>query len=164
MYEETISFIKKHEGFASGKPYYCVAGYLTIGYGHVIKENENFGEKISKKQADKLLRKDFNKCLALAQKHTKNLSENKLLAVAHFIYAKGIGSYLKSNLKKKIDMNENPEYEFLKWCNYHTPKGNLVKSKYCLKIREWEVKMFNSDTLKNDSDTLKTEFIEKSEI
>ncbi|MBQ3657675.1 MAG: lysozyme [Bacteroidales bacterium] len=143
MYEKTISFIKKHEGFAGGKPYYCVAGYLTIGYGHVIKDNEHFGEKITRKQADLLLRKDFNRCLALAKKHSENLSDNRLLAVAHFIYAKGIGRYLKSELKQKIDNNEDPESEFLKWCKYHTPDGKIIKSKYSLKIRQWEVSMFN---------------------
>jgi len=145
LYEKTIAFIKKHEGFAGGKPYYCVAGYKTIGYGHVIKEKENFGDKITKKQADILLRKDFNKCINLAKKHSNGLSENQLLAIAHFIYAKGIGNYLKSELKKKVDNKENPDDEFLKWCKYHSKKhnGKIIKSKYSLKIRQWEIQMFN---------------------
>ena len=115
---------------------------MTIGYGHVIKPHEEFGEKISKHQADLLLRKDFNKCVALAEKHSENLSYNRLLAVAHFIYAKGIGRYLRSGLKKKIDNNEDPETEFLKWCKYHTQDGKIVNSKYSLKIRKWEISMF----------------------
>jgi lysozyme len=143
LYEKTISFIKKHEGFAGGRPYYCAAGHLTIGYGHVIKAGENFGGKITKKQADRLLRKDFNKCLKLAEKHTENLSYNQLLAVSHFIYANGIGRYLRSTLKTKIDSGESPDEEFLKWCNYHTKEGKLTKSRYCLNIRQWEVNMFN---------------------
>ena len=142
LYEKTIAFIKKHEGFAGGKPYHCVAGYLTIGYGHVIKPHERFDGRISRSQADLLLRKDFNKCIALAEKHSENLSYNRLLAVAHFIYAKGIGRYLRSGLKKKIDNNEDPESEFLKWCKYHTPEGKVVNSKYSLKIRKWEISMF----------------------
>ena len=30
VFEQTIAFIKKHEGFAGGKAYYCAAGYKTI--------------------------------------------------------------------------------------------------------------------------------------
>ncbi|MBR4267864.1 MAG: lysozyme [Bacteroidales bacterium] len=145
LYEETIEFIKKHEGFAGGKPYYCVAGYLTIGYGHVIAPHEKFGKGITREQAEKLLRKDFNKCVNRALQVTSNLPDNRLLAVAHFIYAKGLQRYLSSTLKIKIDMNQNPNAEFLKWCNYHTPEGELVRSEYSLWIRKWEIRMYNND-------------------
>ncbi len=145
-FEKTIAFIKKHEGFAGGKAYYCCAGYKTIGYGHVIKPNEHFeNDKITKKEADRLLRHDFSHSVALARKHTNNLNENQLMAVAHFIFAKGIGNYLKSELKHKIDNGENPDEEFKKWCKYHKPNGQVVTSNYSLNIRKWEVEMFNTE-------------------
>lgn len=142
-YEATILFIKQHEGFAGGKAYYCAAGYKTIGYGHVVKKNEHFNnDRISLADADKLVRKDFNKALEMAEQHT-GLKGNKLLAVAHFIFAKGIGNFLKSTLRVKIANNEPVDQEFLKWCSYKKPSGEKVKSAYSLNIRKWEVEMFN---------------------
>ena len=123
-FEKTIAFIKKHEGFAGGKAYYCAAGYKTIGYGHVVKSNEHFkDDRITRQEADRLLRSDLSKCIVLARKHTSGLTEHQLMAVAHFIFAKGIGSYLKSQLKVKIDNGESPDEEF----------------------RKWEIEMFNSE-------------------
>lgn len=145
LYEEAVAYIKKHEGFAGGKPYRCVAGYLSIGYGHVILPGEHFGDKISRAEADRLLRRDFNRCINSVYQNSCGLSDNQLIAVSHFAYAKGIGRYLKSKLKKIVDMKENPNEEFLKWCYYHTPKGKLVKSNYCLSIRKWEVYMYNNN-------------------
>lgn len=146
VFEQTIAFIKKHEGFAGGKAYYCAAGYKTIGYGHVVKSNEHFkDDRITRQEADRLLRSDLSKCIVLARKHTSGLTEHQLMAVAHFIFAKGIGSYLKSQLKVKIDNGESPDEEFRKWCKYHKPDGTLVTSQYSLNIRKWEIEMFNSE-------------------
>ncbi|MBO4244131.1 MAG: lysozyme [Bacteroidales bacterium] len=145
-FEQTVAFIKKHEGFAGGKAYYCAAGFKTIGYGHVVKSNEHFkDDRITRKEADRLLRHDLMKCIALARKHTSGLNEHQLMAVAHFIFAKGIGSYLKSQLKVKIDNGECPDDEFRKWCKYHKPDGTLVTSQYSLNIRKWEIAMFNTE-------------------
>ena len=146
VFEQTIAFIKKHEGFAGGKAYYCADGYKTIGYGHVVKDNEHFkDDRITRQEADRLLRSDFSKCLVLARQHSSGLTENQLMAVAHFIFAKGIGRYLKSQLKVKIDNGESPDEEFRKWCKYHKPDGTLVTSQYSLNIRKWEIAMFNSE-------------------
>jgi len=142
-YEATILFIKQHEGFAGGKAYFCPAGYKTIGYGHVIKANEHFAnDRISLAQADQLVRKDFNKALKMAEEHT-GLTGNKQLAVAHFIFAKGIGNFLRSTLRVKIANNEPVEEEFLKWCSYKKPTGERIKSAYSYKIRQWEVEMYH---------------------
>lgn len=143
LYEETISFIKYHEGFAGGKAYYCVAGYKTIGYGHVVKPGEDFPEQISRREADRLLRRDFNRSIQSALKYSPHLTGCRLLAVAHFCFAKGPGNYERSTLRKLINSGQDPSEEFLRWCKYHKPDGRLVKSSYSRKIREWEVQMYN---------------------
>lgn len=143
-YEQTIAFIKEHEGFAGGREYECAAGYRTIGYGHVIKQNEIFAERISKKEADRLLRKDFDKALQLAKKHTNNLNDNQLFAIAHFIFAKGVGNFLRSRIKIMIDNGESPIEEFGKWCKYRKPDGTIVKSEYSMNIRKWEAAMYGT--------------------
>lgn len=141
----TVEFIKKHEGFAGGKLYYCVAGYPTIGYGHVVQPHEHFpGNQISKSQAEKLLISDLLKSVARAREYVSvPLNDYQLMAVAHFIFAKGPGRYQKSRLRKMINNNQCPDQEFLQWCYYHTPEGKKVRSQYSYNIRKWEVNMFN---------------------
>lgn len=144
-YESTIWFIKQHEGFAGGKAYTCAAGYRTIGYGHVIKKGEYFpGGRISREDADILVRKDFDKALELCDMYT-NLKGTKRLAIAHFIFAKGIGNFLRSTLRKKIEKGEPIEEEILKWCVYRKPDGTKVRSKYSYNIRLWELDMYYRD-------------------
>lgn len=141
-YEATIQYIKEHEGFNKGYAYYCVAGYQTIGYGHLIQEGESFPYRLTKKQADNLLREDFNKALELVEKNTE-LTGTKKLAIAHFVFTKGIGSFLNSSLKKCIDNNLPVDEELLKWCYYTKPDGTKIRSDYAYKIRLWELEMYN---------------------
>ncbi len=143
LYEQAISFIKFHEGFCPSV-YHCVAGYPTIGYGHVVQPGDNFPERISRDFADKLVRRDFDKSIKSALKYSPHLKGHQLIAVAHFCFAKGPGRYQNSNLRKIIERGDDPSSEFLKWCKYHTPEGELVTSQYCRRIREWEVRMYNA--------------------
>ena len=140
-YEKTIEFIKKHEGFAGGKAYVCAGGYKTIGYGHKLLPGENFTQ-ITEKQADSILRADFDKALHALDRNIK-LEGAQRLAMAHFVFAKGIGSFNRSTLKKKILSNQPINDEILKWCYYTNSKGEKVKSDYLLRIRKWELEMYN---------------------
>ncbi|MCD4795304.1 MAG: lysozyme [Bacteroidales bacterium] len=143
-YEEAIEFIKDHEGFAKGKAYFDASGIKTIGYGHRIKSGEVFPERISQKEAENLLRKDFDKAVWYAEKDT-DVKGYKKIVVAHFIYAKGIGNFRKSNFKKKVLADEPVEEELKKWCYYRGSNGNMVRSEYIYKIRLWEIDMYNRE-------------------
>ena len=52
-----LDLIKRFEGF-SRTVYFCPAGYPTIGYGHVVKDDEDFSAGIDEAQAEELLRQD----------------------------------------------------------------------------------------------------------
>jgi len=143
-YEKTINYIKKHEGFNDGKPYQDVGGTLTIGYGHVVLGTDSFPEQMSQSQAEKLLRSDFNKALKFVEDNT-DLKDNKRLAIAHFIFAVGVGNYLKSKLPQLIKERKPIDGEILKWGSFSTPSGKKIKSKYALDIRKWELKLYKSD-------------------
>jgi len=145
-YEEAIKFIKDHEGFAGGKAYYDAAGIKTIGYGHRIKKGEKFSEKISQKEAENLLRKDFDKAVWYAERESNTVGYKKIV-VAHFIYAKGIGNFLRSTFKKKVDKKESVDEELKKWCYYRGKNGVPVRSEYIYKIRLWEIEMYNRDNV-----------------
>lgn len=143
-YNEAIEFIKSHEGFAGGKAYYDAAGIKTIGYGHVIKPGEHFPERITKKQAGNLLRKDFDKAVKAAERET-DVKGYKKIVVAHFIYAKGIGNFLKSTFRKRVLKNKPVDEELKKWCYYRNSEGVPVRSEYIYKIRLWEIEMYNRE-------------------
>jgi lysozyme len=122
--------------------YYDASGNRTIGYGHKIKEGEEFPERISTVEAENLVKKDFDKAIYAVEKFT-DLKGFKKIAIAHFIYARGIGNFMKSNLRKRIIMNQPVEDELMRWVYYKSPNGNLVESDYIKKIRRWEVNMYN---------------------
>jgi lysozyme len=145
-YESVIDFIKAHEGYAGGKEYRCVSGRRTIGYGHVIKKGESFAPQISKEFADSLLRKDFSAAYNLTCKYTPQLKGSRKLAVAHFIFSKGITAFLKSGLRKAIESDMPVDEEFSKWCYYTDYKtGRKVYSKVGAGIQRWEHDMWHKD-------------------
>ncbi len=141
QYERTLEFIKDHEGFAHGQAYMCPGGYKTIGYGHIILENEKLSQ-ITEQQADSILRIDFNKAIHSLDTYIE-LSGSKRLAMAHFVFTKGIGSFNRSTLKKKILKKESINDELIKWCYYTNSKGEKVKSQHALNIRNWELDLYN---------------------
>ncbi|MCQ2974603.1 MAG: lysozyme [Bacteroidales bacterium] len=144
-YEKVIEFIKQHEGFANGKPYRCISGQLTIGYGHVIREGEYFPSQISKETADSLLRQDFKRAIKTTERLT-TLQGSRKLAIAHFIYSKGCGAFSRSTLLKEITLNGDIDKELMKWCYYTNPKTKTKhKSIVAENISKWECNMWHVD-------------------
>ena len=70
--------IKQNEGF-SLKPYKDQLGFLTIGYGHLILDNEKslLKKKIYKKELEKIFVQDFNRSLNNFNQHLKFFTSNK---------------------------------------------------------------------------------------
>ena len=140
-YEKTIEYLKEHEGFADGKAYICPGGYKTIGYGHVILDGENF-EELTEKQADSLLRVDFNRALKEVDNIIK-LSGIRKLAIAHFVFTKGIGTFINSGLKDKIQRGETIDRELMEFCYYTNTDGKRIRSQHAMNIRKWEIDLYN---------------------
>ena len=92
LYEAVVSFIKSHEGYR-GKPYPCInTGKPTIGYGHIIKSTDSFPDSISRVHAEKILRRDLDAAIKLVDQRT-DLSYKQTLAMGHFVFCKGIGTF-----------------------------------------------------------------------
>lgn len=136
--------IMKHEGFRS-EPYKDIAGNLTIGYGHKIKQGESF-KYISREEGLRLLQEDFNMAISAAIRLSPNLVESqniyKLYAIAHFIYGKGSGSYANSKLREKVNNCQDVDDEFRKWV-YAKVKGKKTKLKHLQDIAEWRIELYN---------------------
>jgi len=64
-----LELIKSFEGLRL-KPYYCSAGKLTIGYGHVIRKGENYPHEkaITEAEAENLLVKDVKHAEAVVDR------------------------------------------------------------------------------------------------
>jgi len=93
--------IKKNEGY-SNKPYKDQLGFFTIGYGHLIKPDENkyLKNSYTKKYFENLFEEDFNKALIQYKKSffkkTHGQKEKELLIEMLFqLGDKGVSKFLK---------------------------------------------------------------------
>ena len=104
--------IKKHEGF-SNKLYYDQLGNATIGYGHIIKPNENFlkNKKFGKKYLNEIFNKDFsiakNSYLKLFKQY--KLPQNIIDVIIEMIFQLGEKRFLK--FKKMIRAIKKKDFE-----------------------------------------------------
>jgi len=139
--EQGLNIIKYFEGLRL-KVYKCPAGLDTIGYGHVIKENEQYlYNGITKEQAEELLLKDLSRFEIGVLKLIKQeyLNENRFSALVSFAFNAGLGALKISTLRMKLNRGEIEEagFELLKWCKV---RGQIVKG--LLLRRQAELSLF----------------------
>jgi len=132
--DTVINFIKQSEGVVY-TPTNCPAGKLTIGYGHVILNNEKY-KTITEIEAEALLKYDFQKCY---RQTYSELNHNQKLAMAHFIFSVGYSRYKKI---ETIIMNGGYIGNDLIKYVYYTNKGNKIKSTNAIKNRLFEIELF----------------------
>ena len=117
--QEGLGLIKRFEGF-SPTIYTCPAGYLTIGYGHVVRgdERERFTEGIDEQEAENLLQRDVR----WAERGVLRLIEVPLTdgqfdALASFTFNLGTGALQRSTLRRKVNREEHAQVpqELMRW-------------------------------------------------
>jgi len=113
-----VYLIKKFEGLKL-EAYYCQAGVLTIGFGHVGRDVKLY-QKITKERAEELLQADLRKfCFSVSEAVLVPLSDNQFAALVSFAFNLGLGALRKSTLLKKLnagDYDAVPD-ELKKWVN-----------------------------------------------
>lgn len=114
--EKGLEFIERHEGYST-KIYKDSAGNPTIGFGHLIKEGEDFSEGISKEKAGELLSQDTQTAGdAVNGRVTVKLSQTEFDALVDFTYNLGGGNLGKSTLLKNINAGKEVTKEnFTDW-------------------------------------------------
>ncbi len=115
--KDGVELIKLYEGFR-GKPYRCAGGYITIGYGHVIKQSESFRAPISIGQAEALLRKDVMLAQAMVLRYIDVPLENfQYDALVSFTFNLGAGALQRSTLRRKVNQERHIQVpdEFMRW-------------------------------------------------
>ncbi len=115
--ENGLELIRRFEGF-SAEPYYCPAGYLTVGYGHVLRPGEEVDTPITCEQALAWLEKDVRTAArAVLQMIRVPLTDGQFDALVSFTYNLGGGALQRSTLRRKVNRREHEEapHEFGKW-------------------------------------------------
>ncbi|WP_338789868.1 lysozyme [Bernardetia sp. Wsw4-3y2] len=157
-WDSLVTRIKSREGLML-EPYNCAAGYLTIGYGHLITEKDSvLLGGITEQQADSLLRKDLNYSKKWVKRNLK-LKGTKLIAITNFCFAFGTSKLYRSTLYKKIQNKEKINEEILRWVNINgSPNSNLQEE------REFELWLYTANDKKtNSNQSLSQNNILKSE-
>lgn len=136
--------IKSFEGL-SLVSYYCPAKQKTIGYGHVIKANDQhkIGERITKTQAEDLLKQDIEKACRILSKYCfVPLAITQQAALISFIFNCSGGAFQSSTLRQKLNRGEYmlAADELLKWVY-----AGGIKLNGLVKRRALEPKVFLSD-------------------
>lgn len=110
-----LNLLRAHEGLRL-QSYVCAGGVLTIGYGHT--EGVRAGMRITKKQAEELLRHDVAQYeKALNRLVRVKLNENQFGALLCFIYNIGIHAFSRSTLLSLLNRGwyEQVPAQLLRW-------------------------------------------------
>jgi len=140
--EAGLNFIAGLEGFSS-KVYNDVAGLPTIGYGHLIKEGENF-TTITKTQALQLLKSDVGFAVAAINKYVKvSLNQSQFDALTSFAYNVGTAHFSASSLLGNVNAGNRSSIEnsFMMW-NKATINGVLTPVDGLTNRRQAEAGLF----------------------
>lgn len=138
MYEMAKQLIKNFEGLYL-HAYYCPAGILTIGYGHVVKANEP--KTITKEQAELYLDADIKKAVSALRMVKVPINEKQQSALISFIFNLGAGALATSTLLRLLNKNDyaGAANQFGRWIK---AKGKTLPG--LVRRREAERKLFVS--------------------
>jgi lysozyme len=117
--EEGLDLIKTFEGFGSAI-YICPAGWATIGYGHVVREDErkHYEDGIDEEAGDAILQNDIEKSeRAVLRLIRVALDDGQFDALVSFTFNLGAGALQRSTLRRKVNREEHESVpaEFRRW-------------------------------------------------
>lgn len=115
--QQGLELIKHFEGFRA-EIYHDTAGYPTIGYGHLIREGEDFAGGITEAQAEALLTKDVITAeRAVLRLIDVPLTDGQFNALVSFTFNLGSGALQSSTLRRKVNREEHISvpHELLRW-------------------------------------------------
>ena len=135
--EAGLALIKHFEGF-SQEIYLCAAGKRTIGYGHLLKNGEDFKGGITLNAAENLLLDDLrNAEMAVKRLISEKINDNQFSALMSFTFNLGSAALQRSSLRRKINSGYISEAgdEFLRWIFAGGKKySGLYRRRYAEKL------------------------------
>ena len=146
MSDSGFARIRQSEAFRA-RPYDDGAGYLTIGYGHLIRPGENFSGGTTPEAAEALFRQDVERIVNPAlDRITIALTQNQVDALGSFIFNVGAGGFLKNILSylNSGDL-EGTTSHMLQFIRARDPKsGQRQVLRGLLTRRKFEVALFKN--------------------
>ena len=114
-----LDLIRHYEGY-SATLYRCAAGYLTIGYGHLVREAEReiFLGGIDEEEAERLLAQDVREAeRAVCRLISVQLTQPQRDALISFCYNLGGAALQRSTLRRCVNRREHDRVpqQFLRW-------------------------------------------------
>lgn len=119
-------------------PYLDAVKIWTIGWGHVILQNENF-TTITKEQGQELLKRDVSFAEDCINEYvTAPLTQNQFDALVSFIFNIGCTAFKDSTLLKLLNDNDydGASKQFLRW---NKARGNIITGLTNRRKREMEL-------------------------
>lgn len=127
--DDGVKFIQKYEGYVPVM-YQDAVGYWTIGYGHLMSEQDIIdykGVTLTAKAGDDLFRKDLRKFDVGVNLYVNvPLIQTQFDAVVSFTFNVGLGNFQRSTLRRKLNLGLHAEVpsEFLRW---NRAKGKVLR-------------------------------------
>lgn len=112
-----LALIRAFEGF-SPTIYLCPAGYQTVGYGHIVANDEAFDKPLSLMEAEDLLRADLPRYeSAVCRLIDAPLADPCFDALTSFTFNLGEGALAASTLRRLINTGrmEEAAQQFDRW-------------------------------------------------
>lgn len=112
-----VALVRQFEGFRAC-PYKDVAGFWTVGFGHLMKSHEDVNECLTLEEADRLLRFDIREAENAVNQEVKvPLTQEQYDALVSWTYNLGHDRLRRSTLLKKVNAGdfEAAEAEFHRW-------------------------------------------------
>lgn len=140
--QKGIDLIKKFEGFRS-EAYICPGGVITIGYGHT--RNVKYTDRISKEQAEQLLREDLEKYEAAVLNYiTANITQKQFDALVSLCFNIGPAGFFNSPVRRLVNEDPNQlERIGIAFSRHNRAGGQVLPG--LTKRREEEFKLYKSD-------------------
>lgn len=121
MFETAVATIKEFEGWHSAKH------YPYVGYGHRLLPGERLSARMTKVQADSLLRADLRKLYEMCRRFGKDALLIATLAYNVGYYRLvGYGKIPKSRLIQKLEAGDRDIYR--EYISFRCYKGKVVPS------------------------------------
>lgn len=141
--DSMIKFIEQEEGFSANSYMGVDSWNQTTGYGHVIKQGENFGGvALTQAGAENLLRSDLKSCVNSVSKEFKgvNLTQNQFDALVSFSYNLGTNIWSKApKLTSDIKAGASPSVLKEDFLNCSYCGGKVVQGLVNRRLDEWKI-------------------------
>lgn len=110
-FDKWAQLIRHFEGFRT-EAYQDSGKIWTIGFGSIYNYKEKRkvqkGDVITLQEATKWMQNEFSEVIRLANVYIKQqLNSNQSTAICDYIYNRGIGNFLKTQLDELINTNPN---------------------------------------------------------